>query len=597
MNKQEILELAKQDPRFSKAVLMIEEKIQDMPVTAEGLGELVKMLEMALNNPDKYPEIRAAAIADGMAQEEDLPQEFDQVLLISLLVALYGLQERQKTAFAKGGLARAASQLRQRGRNGDTILAHINPREAAMLQAHGGSGRINPQTGLPEFGFFSDLLKIAVPIVATFLAPGVGTWLASTAMGAAVGLGGVGATIAGGALTGAIGAGLTGGDVGKGALGGALGGGLGGWVGEQAAGAMGGWGAGLGEAGKAALGGGIVGGVAGAANGQGFLQGAAQGAAGAWLGNQVQGMGGEGSVGAGVNQAGNTFGNMMTAGYTPGQSLAGAGLSGVMAGVANNMRPSDAVLKGFKSNDNTFKTQEPGLGSGQFANANDPTQLQFATNGEMNPTQGGTNPLTYNSPQPTTSMGNMPKEGGLSSLLNSKNLMMGASLLGSLGGAPAEAQAAVAQLSPQQKELFNRPSVTWDWQRMQNDANQSGMGLSQYMAQNWPKITGYAQGGDPRQGQYAQTTPSTAPGYAMGGLSRFAQGGGSGRADTIDAKLSDGEYVMDAETVALLGDGSPEEGAQRLDQMRAAIRSHKGKALSRGKISPDAKSPLAYLKG
>jgi hypothetical protein len=44
MNKQEILELAKQDPRFSKAILTIENQIQDMPVTPESLGELVNML-------------------------------------------------------------------------------------------------------------------------------------------------------------------------------------------------------------------------------------------------------------------------------------------------------------------------------------------------------------------------------------------------------------------------------------------------------------------------------------------------------------------------------------------------------------------------
>jgi hypothetical protein len=31
--------------------------------------------------------------------------------------------------------------------------------------------------------------------------------------------------------------------------------------------------------------------------------------------------------------------------------------------------------------------------------------------------------------------------------------------------------------------------------------------------------------------------------------------------------------------------------------MRAEIRRQKGKALSKGKISPNAKSPLAYLKG
>ena len=31
------------------------------------------------------------------------------------------------------------------------MLAHINPQEAALLKAHGGSGTINPKTGLPEF--------------------------------------------------------------------------------------------------------------------------------------------------------------------------------------------------------------------------------------------------------------------------------------------------------------------------------------------------------------------------------------------------------------------------------------------------------------
>ena len=47
----------------------------------------------------------------------------------------------------KGGIAALA----RHGRHGDTILAHITPEEARMLKAHGGSGTINPVTGLPEF--------------------------------------------------------------------------------------------------------------------------------------------------------------------------------------------------------------------------------------------------------------------------------------------------------------------------------------------------------------------------------------------------------------------------------------------------------------
>lgn len=78
---------------------------------------------------------------------------------------------------------------------------------------------------------------------------------------------------------------------------------------------------------------------------------------------------------------------------------------------------------------------------------------------------------------------------------------------------------------------------------------------------------------------------------ALGGV----RGAGTGRSDEIDAKLSDGEYVIDAETVALLGDGSTEAGVRRLDEMRENLRSHKGKALAKGKFSPDAKRPEQYL--
>jgi surface antigen len=48
-------------------------------------------------------------------------------------------------------LNQVAALLRSKGRRGDTVLAHINPEEAALLKARGGSGTINPETGLPEF--------------------------------------------------------------------------------------------------------------------------------------------------------------------------------------------------------------------------------------------------------------------------------------------------------------------------------------------------------------------------------------------------------------------------------------------------------------
>lgn len=96
-------------------------------------------------------------------------------------------------------------------------------------------------------------------------------------------------------------------------------------------------------------------------------------------------------------------------------------------------------------------------------------------------------------------------------------------------------------------------------------------------------------------------------GYAKGGevsehggesVSPFAvRGSGNGRDDKIPALLSDGEYVFDAETVAMLGDGSSKAGAQKLDALRVNLRKHKGRNLAKGKISLSAKSPEKYLKG
>ena len=44
-----------------------------------------------------------------------------------------------------------AQLLRSRGRGNDKILAHITAREAKRLKDEGGSGTINPDTGLPEY--------------------------------------------------------------------------------------------------------------------------------------------------------------------------------------------------------------------------------------------------------------------------------------------------------------------------------------------------------------------------------------------------------------------------------------------------------------
>lgn len=74
------------------------------------------------------------------------------------------------------------------------------------------------------------------------------------------------------------------------------------------------------------------------------------------------------------------------------------------------------------------------------------------------------------------------------------------------------------------------------------------------------------------------------------------EGPGDGQSDDIPAMLADGEYVIDAETVAMLGNGSNKAGAEKLDEFRMNIRKHK-RDTPLDEIPAPSKSPLSYLKG
>ena len=85
-------------------------------------------------------------------------------------------------------------------------------------------------------------------------------------------------------------------------------------------------------------------------------------------------------------------------------------------------------------------------------------------------------------------------------------------------------------------------------------------------------------------------------GGALNQLSRYVRGQGDGQADKIPAMLSDGEYVMDAETVSAIGNGSSEAGAKMLDKFRMNLRKHKRSAPV-GKIPPKTKNLSKYMSG
>ena len=612
MIKEQIMQMAESDPRYAQAVDAMEAQVARMPIVPEDLDDMIKLLEFVLQNPDKYEEVRAGAIQDGDIDPQMVPEQFDQVFVVSMLVALYGLQDRlNQQGYARGGLATAARRLQHAGRGGDSMLAHINPREAEMLRRMGGAGTVNPNTGLQEYKSGKKLLAAVLPIALTFIAPGLGT-----AIGSALGASGIGASMLGGAIVGGVSSKIAGGDWKKGALFGGIGGGLSGAAGSAANDALG---LGLGKTGQAILGGTLVGGGAGVISGDGFKKGAMQGAIGSSVGQLAGGAPGSSAFERGISNAGQTFGNALTAGYDPKTSATMGALSGVATSLT---KPSDAVIKSMQQTDpaegalpQTVKsldgTSVPAPGSsGTNAQGQAGTYQLNPTTGQVtlvpnagaytvNPTTGAVEwKVAEPSFMDTITKGGIfdsgtTDAGGAGVKSESPGIgtvLGGLTLLSALQGAPQEVQSAVQQMSPQQQEYFNRPSITWDWDKLQSDAATNNVSLTEYMARNWDKVSGGAYNNP-------QAPVARARGGALSAVARFAQGAGSGRADTIDAKLSDGEYVIDAETVAMLGDGSSKEGARRLEQMRQGIRSHKGKTLAKGKISPNARSPLSYLKG
>jgi hypothetical protein len=160
--------LEQQLPEIAAQVEQILDEANLTPEQVQGLEYVVTFLEQ---NKDNYPAAIQSLVAEGAIEEGDFPPQYNEEFMVLLKMVVYGYQAREMTPepvpFAKGGLAQAAEALRRQGRGGDTILAHINPEEAALLKRMGGSGTINPQTGLPEFLKFKGITKfVTAPIKA-----------------------------------------------------------------------------------------------------------------------------------------------------------------------------------------------------------------------------------------------------------------------------------------------------------------------------------------------------------------------------------------------------------------------------------------------
>ena len=147
------------------AVAEFKAELRDQNLPPEVLDLLNQMVDEILAMPEQYAQIRAKYMAQDIP-EDLLPPTFDAEFFSALNLALDEMRASTGTplppqGFAAGGLATLrpiAAAMADQGRYGDTMLAHISPREARVLKQMGGSGSINPNTGLPEF-FIKKLFK------------------------------------------------------------------------------------------------------------------------------------------------------------------------------------------------------------------------------------------------------------------------------------------------------------------------------------------------------------------------------------------------------------------------------------------------------
>jgi hypothetical protein len=173
-------------------------------------------------------------------------------------------------------------------------------------------------------------------------------------------------------------------------------------------------------------------------------------------------------------------------------------------------------------------------------------------------------------------------------------------------GQPADI---LANLGMRPQPPMNPPEMMSQVGQQQPPQQAQQQGLPQQMP---PQMAQQMPQGMPQQGMMPQQQGMPPP-MRRGGLPHASNvpltqgrmdfrkgaavhGAGDGQSDDIPAMLADGEYVIDAETVAQIGNGSTKAGAQALDKFREGIRAHKRSAPI-NKIPPKTKALTSYLKG
>lgn len=94
----------------------IEAGLQSGELTQQELNMAIQLAQVVLQNPDMYPQIRRFAIQQGLADEQDLSPQYDQGLVMALLMAAKAMQAdvQIKSAGGQGmGQGMQSAQMQQ----------------------------------------------------------------------------------------------------------------------------------------------------------------------------------------------------------------------------------------------------------------------------------------------------------------------------------------------------------------------------------------------------------------------------------------------------------------------------------------------------
>lgn len=156
-----------------------------------------------LLNQDRNPDIQDFQPSLNNRMDPQLPYLSNSSYPVSQPPSTYSntyspndLVNRNNNFYAEGGEVRKSKKkkegnnpyailaelIRQQGGEEDVVLAHINPLEEQMLATLSGGRKINPKTGLPQYGFFNKPGKwfksiaggIGGAVLGNLLMPGLG---------------------------------------------------------------------------------------------------------------------------------------------------------------------------------------------------------------------------------------------------------------------------------------------------------------------------------------------------------------------------------------------------------------------------------------